>query len=751
MGAADSNPPDTSSSAVSGKKSSLFPSFRIGARLNAGFAALLVVLAVAVGVTIWQMGAVKQLSQQVVDLRVPTAQASLKLTGEINGSLAALRGYMLTGNPVLKAERAAGWTEIDALQKRMDALSATWTDAENVKRYQEVKSLLAELRAAQEKVEVIARTADEQPATKLLLTEAAPRAEVMTDEITKIIDIENTLPATPERKALLAMMADVRGTTALGLANIRAFLLTGDVTFRERFDAMWKKNTVRFGELKSSRTLLDPQQAQAFGRLDAARTAFAPLPKQMFDIRASDRWNMANYILRTEAAPRATRLASILAGDIGADGVREGGMVDNQTALMGRDARAAADRIDWLNMLEWILLATGIALGAAVAVLTARSIVPPIKQITDAMVSLAGGDKATAVPHVNRTDEIGDMAGALLRFKDAAIENERLQKEQHEADRRAEEERLAREEQERAAEARREEERREAERRAAAERRQAMLDLADTFENQVRGVVDNVAGAASEMQATAQSMSSTAEETSRQATAVAAASEQATANVQTVASASEELANSVEEIGRQVGQSSRIAQNAVEEAKRTDGMVRSLADAAQKIGEVVNLINDIASQTNLLALNATIEAARAGDAGKGFAVVASEVKSLANQTARATEEISGQIGAIQSATHDAVEAIQGIGTTITEISEIATTIASAVEEQGAATRDIASNVQQAAQGTQEVSSNIGGVTQAATDTGSAASQVLSASAELARHGETLRHEVDSFLQTVRAA
>ncbi|MGB8274693.1 MAG: methyl-accepting chemotaxis protein [Alphaproteobacteria bacterium] len=265
--------------------------------------------------------------------------------------------------------------------------------------------------------------------------------------------------------------------------------------------------------------------------------------------------------------------------------------------------------------------------------------------------------------------------------------------------------------------------------------------------NRVNEVVGVVASASTEVESTAESLAATAEETSRQSTAVAAAAEQATGNVQTVASAAEELSSSVAEIGRQVAQSAKIANKAVEEAIRTDNTVRGLADAAQKIGEVVNLINDIAGQTNLLALNATIEAARAGEAGKGFAVVASEVKSLATQTAKATEEIAGQIGSIQTATNDAVAAIEGISATIKQINEIATTIASAVEEQGSATQEIARNVQQAAAGTTEVSSNITGVTQAASQTGDAAGQMLSAARELAANANTLRGEIDQFLKT----
>ena len=283
------------------------------------------------------------------------------------------------------------------------------------------------------------------------------------------------------------------------------------------------------------------------------------------------------------------------------------------------------------------------------------------------------------------------------------------------------------------------------------EKHATMNKMADDFQSSVGGIVETVASASTQMQSTARSMSATAEETSCQSTAVAAAAEQASANVQTVASATEELSSSISEIGRQVSQSSQIAARAVKDAKHTDTQIQGLAEAASKIGEVVSIITDIADQTNLLALNATIEAARAGDAGKGFAVVASEVKNLANQTAKATEEIGAQIGSIQSATEDAVSAIQGIGKTIGEIDEIATTIASAVEEQGAATKEIARNVEQAAVGTEDVTTNIGGVNQAANETGAASSQVLSAAGELSEQAESLRTEVEKFLGDIKAA
>jgi len=386
-------------------------------------------------------------------------------------------------------------------------------------------------------------------------------------------------------------------------------------------------------------------------------------------------------------------------------------------------ARAeSAEAKAWTNRMILAWLGAAIVAMALLAWLVGRSISRPVATMTAAMRALSGGNLTVDIPAHGRRDEIGEMAKSVQVFKDTMIEAERLRAEQ---------------------EAQKQ--------RAAAERREAMLALATRFESSVGGIVESVSAQAIELQATAQAMTDTSEQTSRRAATVAAASEQATANVQTVASATEQLSASVGEIGQQVTRSSRMVGDAVEQANRGNRQVQGLAAAGQKIGEVVKLIAEIAGQTNLLALNATIEAARAGDAGKGFAVVASEVKALASQTAQATDEIAAQVKAIQDATSSSVQAIQDVAEIIGKVSETTTVIASAVEQQGAATQEIARNVQQAAQGNQEVSSHIAGVSEAAQQTGAAATQVLASAGELSKNGALLKHQVDAFLQEVRAA
>jgi methyl-accepting chemotaxis protein len=287
---------------------------------------------------------------------------------------------------------------------------------------------------------------------------------------------------------------------------------------------------------------------------------------------------------------------------------------------------------------------------------------------------------------------------------------------------------------------------------AEREKRQNVLTAAIArFDLQMKATLKAVGEAAAGVQAAADHLAASARESTQQSAAVAAASQQASGNVQTVAAATEELTSSVAEICRQVAESTKIASNAAAQASQSGTTVQGLADAAQRIGDVVELIASVAQQTNLLALNATIEAARAGEAGKGFAVVAQEVKALAAQTAKATDEISRQILAIQEATRHSVGAIREIGSTIATVNEIAAATAAAVEEQGAATAEIARNIQEAARGTREVSQNIGGVSRAAGETGATATQLLSAASALSREADAMRGEVEGFFAAIRAA
>src|SRR5882724_4743247 len=363
-----------------------------------------------------------------------------------------------------------------------------------------------------------------------------------------------------------------------------------------------------------------------------------------------------------------------------------------------------------------------LAVAALLALLIGRGMSRPLTAITAVMNALSSGDTDVKIPGGERKDELGTMAGAVDVFRRSMIEARTLREAQEAAKQQAE-----------------------------LEKKALQRQMADRFEADVKSVVAAVAQAIQDMQRVAGDIMTSVNGTSERAAAAAAASEEASASVGAVAAATEELASTVAEIGRQVTHSSGVADAAVGKALQTTEMVGGLTSAGEKIGDVLRLIGAIASQTNLLALNATIEAARAGEAGRGFAVVASEVKELASQTARATEEIAGQVTAIQSATGDCVIAIGGISDTIREISGIATTIAAAIDEQDSATREIARSVQQAAAGASEVSVNVTGASQAADQSRGLADNVLVASGQLSQHASALLKSVDAFLAGLREA
>ncbi len=380
------------------------------------------------------------------------------------------------------------------------------------------------------------------------------------------------------------------------------------------------------------------------------------------------------------------------------------------TAIL--DLEAAAEITVWIVAGGTVIVAV---------VLTGLSILNPVNRMSEAMRRLADGDTSVEVPHQGRADEVGAMAASVQVFKESLIREKKAKADRDEA--RA---------------------------RAAAEKQETTSRLAASFEAEVQGAVGSFATAADRMRASAQALTTIANRVSSEVATVASVTEQTSGNMETVASAAGQLSSSISEISGQVNRSSEIASSAVQDAGAARASVQGLVEAAQKIGEVIKLITDIAEQTNLLALNATIEAARAGDAGKGFAVVAAEVKNLANQTAHATEQITGQIGEIQNATRDAAQVIENIGQTIGKISDISSMIAAAVEEQGAATEEISRTVQRSAEGTQKIKRNLADVSQAAGEAVEAAEAVLKTSDDLGGRSAQLSAGVGGFLNRIRA-
>ena len=528
---------------------------------------------------------------------------------------------------------------------------------------------------------------------------------------------------------LIRAMADLRTT----IPAISGLLVRQDAPFDAMTRAIRLSDAFHAADIGAARflTLRNPQDgASAQTELATMKAAADELNPVAADIPGAqellaalaERAERAKLALGKMLAASSEFTRSSQAWQAGAAAMREGLVRLRQSSAARRDAALDSMRDAASGSWRLGLIAGGVSLGLGllVALGVGNSIVASLTSLTAALGRLTVGDLAADVPNSGERAEIGMMAGVMAALRETLIAKQ-------EVDRKAAEEIQKR-----------------------LERNLRRDEMTRKFEGDVSDLTHALANAAALLDNTAGSMSAIAEQTTNQSAAAQDAAGHTTANVRHVAAATEELSASIREIAAQVSHSAKMAQRIVADTQRTNATVRKLAAAAERIGEVIALINTIASQTNLLALNATIEAARAGDAGRGFAVVASEVKALASQTAKATEQISGQIAEVQDVTAQAVRAIEEIAQTIQEMSSISAGVAAAVEQQDAATREIAQNVQQAALGTEQVSGNIDEVSQAAGKTGTAAANVLQAAQELARGSASLETEVRSFLTRVKA-
>ncbi|MEJ0070277.1 MAG: MCP four helix bundle domain-containing protein, partial [Pseudomonadota bacterium] len=524
----------------------------IGKRLMLGFAAVLLVILVSVGFSVVAVSRITDINQRIVHLRNPAYINSADISAEVTANVAAIRGYMLTGNPALKTERVASWTDIAGLQATLDRLAPQLSSAEDRQRWERARGGLNVLRTAQDKIEALAHTPDAEPATKLFNETMAPRAAEMIAALTAMIETEQTLDATAERKQLLKLLADARSAIPAITASVRSFLIKPDAALKSQAETTAASLTQLETRLAALQPLFNPAQQDSYQAYLKARDAFAPLPGKAIAIRESPEWNAPFTILTREAIPASTAILDSLQGRRGPDSRLTGGLKESQFTLLGEDLRTIESELAMLSTIEVILLVLGLLVAAGATWLTARAVVTPVLGMTAAMRTLATGDKSVDVPALAHKGEIGGMARSIQVFKDTAIEAERLAQQEKQ-------DQLARE-----------------------TRAKLIEDLTRSFESAAASSIQSLSKAAQAMESSSGDMADTAAKTNRQATNVAEASEQTAQNVSSVAAATEELSSSVSEIKRQVEQSAHKAGNAHEQVVQTNDTVNGLAEAAKR-------------------------------------------------------------------------------------------------------------------------------------------------------------------------
>ena len=630
--------------------------FSLRQYLIAGFGIVLFLFFLTSVYVNYETRKIHTIEERLLDTRLPTVLTGEKLLDGIHLSLAGLRAYLiLGGEPAkadkFKAERAAGWEKIDLMMADYEQLSKKWGEGENQQRLEEIQQLVETFRQAQQEVENIAHTPANIDSINMLLTQAAPQAKKVITAITAMINAEANLPATPERKAALKLMADSRGSFALGLASIRAYLLSGDKLFKANFDTRWAVNEERFKQLSQQSFLFAGAQKTAWDNYSNARSEFAPLPPQMFASRGKNDWNKANYWLGTKAAPVADKIKKLLDE-----------LAKSQNALAATDTENLYAEEVRLEVVSGAMSVISIILGIAIALYLSHSITSQLKAMVSNAKEMGEGNLVVPTLAHGKIDDFNHLSDALNNTRNKlthlvsriTCSSDSLY--QHSGN------------------------------------LQNLITQSQKEIEQQQQETDMIATAMNEMSATVR-------EVAQNTTEAAESAEEA-----------DTATNSGHKVVVETVDSINSLAEAIENAANT---INQLSDETNAVDTILVSISGIADQTNLLALNAAIEAARAGEQGRGFAVVADEVRTLAARTQESTTEIRSMLDRLKTGANNAVDVmseghkqaqgsvekanialdtLKSITATVNVIKDMNTQIATAAEEQSAVTDEMSQNI-----------------------------------------------------------
>ncbi|PCJ45719.1 MAG: hypothetical protein COA74_12620 [Gammaproteobacteria bacterium] len=663
-------------------------------KLLLGFSAIVVIIILLSMINLVKLNSVREIELSLTELRFPTVTAGMQLVDGVHLSLSGLRGYMILGKDIEKAkqfkiERLNGWEQIDESLNNMQQFSTNWTEPKNIEMLKTMKDYFEEFREAQQEIEDIIHKPENIPSIDLMLNEATPRAAKIITAITAIIDEEKLLAASKERKHLLTLLADSRGSFALGMANIRAYLLSGDVTFIPKFKAQWKINEARYNEIASLSKLFNKNQSQNWITYKTNRAKFSTLPNIMLELRRAKDWNLANYWLATKAAPKAKLILEILSD-----------MRKSQDELAAIDKELFISESNSMKNIMLLGMVVAILLSIIISTFIARMISKPLNRVVIRAQEISEGDLTGVQLPIEGNDEITDLSRSINIMSSNLNE--------------------------------------------------LILEISESVD-QVASAAEELSTTATETGYSVTEQQSQIEQVAIAMNQMTATISEITTNVASTAKAADD-ANSETISGRkEVEQAIMAIEQLSRQLEATAETIQQLEQNSENINAVLEVIRGVADQTNLLSLNAAIEAARAGEQGRGFAVVADEVRTLAGRTQQSTEEINQVIDKLQTDSKNTVIAMDNCQNEAISVVEQANkagrslvSISKAVEQIHGMSNQISSATEEQYKAAEDVNNNIISITDTSSETTLAVKQIMAASSDLSKLSSTLFELVSRF-------